>query len=36
VDPAGESTPESTRDFLARERDKFRDIVRRAGLALGR
>jgi tripartite-type tricarboxylate transporter receptor subunit TctC len=36
VDPASESTPESTRAFLTRERDKFRDIVQRAGVSLGR
>lgn len=36
VDPAPESTPESTRAFLAAERDKFRDIVRRANIRLGR
>ena len=36
VDPAEPSTPESTRAFLARERDKFRSIVQRAGIRLGR
>jgi tripartite-type tricarboxylate transporter receptor subunit TctC len=36
VDPAGESTPGSTRAFLVAEREKFTDIVRRAGLQLGR
>ncbi len=36
VDPAGPSTPESTRAFLAQERDKFRGIVARAGVRLGR
>ena len=36
VDPAEPSTPESTRAFLAHERDKFRDIVQRAGVRLGR
>jgi hypothetical protein len=36
VDPAAESTPESTRTFLTAEVAKFRDIVRRAGVQLGR
>jgi tripartite-type tricarboxylate transporter receptor subunit TctC len=36
VDPAAPGTPEGTRAFLAAERDKFRDIVRRADLRLGR
>ena len=36
VDPAEASTPESTSAFLRRERDKFRDIVQRAGIRLGR
>lgn len=36
VDPAEPSTPASTRAFLTSERDKFRDIVRRADIRLGR
>jgi tripartite-type tricarboxylate transporter receptor subunit TctC len=36
VDPAEPTTPETTRAFLVRERDKFRDIVKRAGVQLGR
>jgi len=36
VDPAAESTPESTRAFLVADVAKFRDIVRRSGLQLGR
>lgn len=36
VDPAGPTTPESTRAFLRAEVAKFRDIVERAGLRLGR
>ena len=36
VDPAEPSTPASTRAFLAQERDKFRGIVQRAGVRLGR
>ncbi len=36
VDPAEPSTPESTRAFLARERDKFHNIVLRAGVRPGR
>ncbi len=36
VDPAAPGTPEATRAFLVAERDKFRDIVRRADIRLGR
>ncbi|MFC7540509.1 Bug family tripartite tricarboxylate transporter substrate binding protein [Siccirubricoccus deserti] len=36
VDPAAPSTPESTRAFLAAEVAKFKAIVERAGLRLGR
>jgi tripartite-type tricarboxylate transporter receptor subunit TctC len=36
VDAAEPTTPESTRAFLIRERNKFRDIVRRAGVQLER
>jgi tripartite-type tricarboxylate transporter receptor subunit TctC len=36
VDAAAPASPEETRAFLARERDKFRDIVQRAGIRLGR
>lgn len=36
VDPAPPSTPESTRAFLAAELEKFREIVRRAEIRLGR
>lgn len=36
LDPLPGSTPDSTADFIAREVAKFRDIVARAGLHLGR
>jgi tripartite-type tricarboxylate transporter receptor subunit TctC len=36
VDPAAPRSPEETREFLAAELAKFRDIVARAGLRLGR
>ena len=36
LDPLPGSTPQTTADFIAREVAKFRDIVARAGLQLGR
>jgi tripartite-type tricarboxylate transporter receptor subunit TctC len=36
VDAAEPSTPEATRAFLAGELEKFRGIVRTAGVVLGR
>ena len=36
VDPAGPSTPASTRDYVAAELAKFQGIVRETGLRLGR
>jgi tripartite-type tricarboxylate transporter receptor subunit TctC len=36
IDPAGPSTVESTREYVAAELRKFREIVRETGLRLGR